>query len=104
MVKPRLLGLRLGLGGGGTMKPGEFGADIDLGLGCADFGSPSEVCGRFEGVVGVGTVRERFFVFRGFLLGESDLLYPRPGEGGTTDKSSTDDNPDILWKGERGRI
>lgn len=85
MVKPKLLG-RLRGGGGGTMNAGELGADIDLGLGRADPQPASAVCGRLNGVEGGGTLSERFLVFLGFLLGESDLeLYsgPRPGDGGT---------------------
>ena len=87
MVKPRWLGLRRGFwGGGGMMKAGEDGADIDLADDCLDL-SPSSGTTTTPvaswGMAGEGgTLSDRFLVFRGFLLGDWGRPLPGPGLGG----------------------
>ena len=51
---------------------------------------------------GGGTLRDRFLVFRGFLLGEIDREQPGKGLGGTIPKSSEEAIAALL--NERGMI
>jgi hypothetical protein len=53
-------------------------------------------------MVGGGTLRDKFLVFRGLLLGEIDREQPGKGLGGTNEKSSEDVMAALL--NERGII
>ena len=91
------------------MNAGEEGADIDFGVDCMEF-PPSSVdfiasCAtEGEG----GTFSDRFFVLRGFLLGDCGRPPLSPGLGGTTERSlarrpsDLNEGSAIMGPGESG--
>jgi hypothetical protein len=83
MDSPSLLGFRLGAMTGMTNE-GELGAD-NAWFDCSEVVSEEARRGNeevVEGLFALDVFTERFFVFRGFLFGESDRSNPaRFGEG-----------------------
>ncbi len=76
MVSPSLLGFRFG-GFGGTMKEGDAGAEIV----CEDSTTEAVEMASFgscPGLLEADMFRERFFMFRTFLPGDSGRV--RPGK------------------------
>ena len=79
------------------MKAGEFGADIDLGLTPCNDESIPVGCALGVPAGGGGTLSDKFFAFRAFLLGDIDGGYdPVVQVGGTIVKSSVDSLPMFL--------
>jgi hypothetical protein len=89
------------------IKAGEDGADIDRGVGSLVLlsglspGCSSEFAGRSDWDF---TLRDKFLVLRGRLLGDRGLEPPRPGLGGTMSRSRCAANRLLFLKEGRGIV